>query len=109
MLIIGRLKHRLTLQRYGEAQDPNTGAIIEGWETLGSFNASVEGVSGREFLAANAEQSATTWRITLRYRSDILGSDRLVMGETVFNISAILPDNNRTRLVLMCQSGVNAG
>lgn len=106
---IGRLKHRLILQRYVETQDPNTGAITKGWETVASFHGSVEGVSGREFLAASAEQAATTWRITIRYRRSIMASDRILLGEEAFNIEAILPDNNRRRLVLMCETGVNSG
>ncbi len=106
---ISKLRHRVALQRYVETQDPNTGAIIKGWVDVATFYASVEGVSGREFLSSRSEQAATTWRITIRYRNDIMEADRLLLGNKTFDIQAILPDNKRTRVTLMCESGVTAG
>ncbi|RII82737.1 phage head closure protein [Neopusillimonas maritima] len=92
---IGRLRHRLELQEQQEIQDPNTGAITKEWVALREVWASVEGVNGREFLAASAEQSATTWRITLHYQT-VSPKWRIVWDGVVFNIKAILPNNNRS-------------
>lgn len=58
----GRLRHPLNLQRVEVVQDPATGEVIEDWVTVSREWASIEGVSGREFLAASAEQAETTYR-----------------------------------------------
>lgn len=101
----GKLKHRLTLQKYSYTRDA-AGDVIPVWTDLAQVYAKVEGVQGREFLAANAQQHATTWRIIMRYRNDFDMSDRLVAGGVAYNIKAILPNNDRTQLVLMCESGL---
>lgn len=104
----GRLKHRITLQAYEETRDPDTGAVITTWVDVASVWASVDGVNGREFLASSAEQSGTTWRIIIRFR-DLLPTWRILYNGVYFNIKAILPNNDRNQLVLMCESGVNQG
>lgn len=101
----GKLKHRLTLQKYSYIQD-EVGQPIPQWTDIATVYAKVEGVQGREFLAANSEQHATTWRIIMRYRDDFTMSDRLVRGNVAYNIKAILPNNDRNQLVLMCESGL---
>jgi len=105
---VGRLKHRIKLQEQQETQDPNTGAITKSWVDVASVWASVEGINGREFVAAAAEQAAVTWRITVRYR-DILPTWRIVFDGRYFNIKAILPNNDQTQLTLMCETGANNG
>lgn len=101
----GKLKYRLVLQKYGYEQD-DWGQPITKWTDIATVYAKVEGVQGREFLAANSEQHATTWRIIMRYRDDFDTSDRLVRGNVAYNIKAILPNNDRDQLVLMCESGL---
>lgn len=105
----GEMRHRLSIQEYRYvSQDPVTGEVIYEWVEIGHMWAKVEGIQGREFLAAAAEQAATTWRITVRHFR-IEPSMRLKAGDTLFNVKAILPDNNRQRMVLMCETGVNEG
>lgn len=107
----GRLRHRIALQRVMPPERDEDGYLIPGsggWQNVTLLWGSVEGINGREFIAAAAEQSSTTWRITTRYiRVD--SSMRLKVGDAVFNIKAVLPNNNRTQVVLMCESGVNEG
>lgn len=104
----GQLRHRLALQRYEETQNPNTGAITKAWVNVTLLWAKVEGIQGREFIQSSAEQAATTWRITTRYIR-IEPAMRLKSGDTIFNIKAVLPNNNQFQLVLMCETGVNQG
>ncbi|EIU5573156.1 TPA: phage head closure protein [Pseudomonas aeruginosa] len=99
----GRLRHPLNLQRLELTQDPNTGEITEDWVTVSREWASIEGVNGREFLAASAEQAETTYRITIRFREDLDATWRLVSGTTTYGIEAILPGNQPVWLVLMCR------
>lgn len=105
---VGRLKHRIKLQSYETTRDPNTGAVINAWVDVGQVWASVEGINGREFIQSSAEQAATTWRITVRHR-DVNPAWRIVFEGRYFNIKAILPNNDQSTLVLMCETGVNNG
>ncbi|WP_422667054.1 phage head closure protein [Billgrantia montanilacus] len=45
--------------------------ITEEWAVIAQDWASIVGVSGREFIATSAEQSETTYRVTMRYRPDL--------------------------------------
>lgn len=105
---IGRFKHLIKLQSYEETRDPDTGGVITKWVDVGQVWASIDGIHGREFLAAAAEQASTTWRIVIRYR-DVSPAWRIVHNGVYFNIKAILPNNDKNQLVLMCESGVNQG
>lgn len=100
----GRLRHPLNLQRLELTQDPTTGEMTEGWVTVSREWASIEGVNGREFLSASAEQAETTYRITIRHRNDLDATWRLVSGATTYGIEAILPGNQTVWLVLMCKT-----
>ena len=107
---IGKLKHRITIQNLQfVSQDPVTGDEIYDWVTVAQTWAQIQGISGREFLSANAEQAGTTFKIIIRYMKNLLPAYRIVMGEQIFNISAILPDNNKRMTTIMAEMGVNNG
>uniref|UniRef100_UPI003C7A9607 head-tail adaptor protein n=1 Tax=Stutzerimonas stutzeri TaxID=316 RepID=UPI003C7A9607 len=55
----GRRRHPVEVQAYTSTQDPVTGEMVQSWTTIGTEWASIEGINGREFLAADAQQSAT--------------------------------------------------
>lgn len=106
---IGKLKHRITIQEYQVlGQDILTGDIVSDWVTRYITWACITGVSGKEFLSSNAEQAATTYRITLRWVK-IHPAMRIVFDDEIFNIKAILPDNDRGFLTVMAEKGVNNG
>ncbi len=107
---IGKLKHRITIQNMQfVSQDPVTGEEKYDWVTVAQTWAQIQGISGREFLAASAEQAGTTWRIIMRYIPGLKSSYRILLDDQIFNISAILPDNNKTMITVMAESGVNNG
>jgi SPP1 family predicted phage head-tail adaptor len=62
----GKLRQTIAIERATIEQDPY-GQPIEGWETIGTFAASVEPINGREYFAAQAVQSEVTTRIRMRY------------------------------------------
>lgn len=99
---IGQLRHPVEIQGKTLTQDPYTGEISEGWGVIGQEWASIVGVSGREFIAASAEQSETTYRVTLRYRPDLDASMRLESDGVTYGIKAVLPDNKRRFMTCMC-------
>lgn len=99
----GRLRHPVTLQKLVRTQDPVTGAMRDEWVSQGTTWASIEGVSGREFFAAQAVQAETTYRITMRHRA-IDPTWRLMADGVAYGIEAVLPDNRRSQMVLMCKT-----
>ncbi|MGE8392598.1 phage head closure protein [Pseudomonas sp. BIGb0427] len=67
--------------------------------------ADIESISGSEFMATQAPQSQTVFRIRIRYRDDLVSSWRIWEGAKVYEITAVLPDARRRRIELMCKTG----
>lgn len=108
---IGKLRHRVRLERPGRTQDPNTGEMIDGWELVATVWASVEPLSAREFIAAQAGQSEVTARIVIRHREGIDATMRILHRGRVYNIEGVLadPKSGRHYLTLPVSEGVNDG
>lgn len=102
-----RLRHRITIEAHTITRD-EWGGAIETWTPLHSnVPAEVVPLSGREFVAASAEQAGVTARITVRYLSDITEAMRIVFDGATYNIRAILPDPTaRRHLTIMVETGV---
>lgn len=64
--------------------------------------ASIEDLSGREFVAANATQNSALTRIGIDYIEGIEANMRVVHGSTIYNIEAVLGQDKRS-LMLMCK------
>lgn len=100
---IGQLRHRVAIERLTRVQDPETGRLTESWQAVSHAWCSITGLSGQEIIAAAATQAKTTHRIMLRHRSDLRAADRLNDGSAQYGIVAILPDNKRRYLRVMCE------
>ena len=100
----GKLRHRITLQRPGLSQDPQTGEMVPGWQDVATVWASIEPLSAREFIAAQAVQSDVSVRITMRYRPGITSAMRLLHDGKTYNITGVLADkgSGREYLTLPC-------
>lgn len=107
----GKLRHRITIEKPTNVQDPVTGATTAGWEPVATVWASVDPLSVREFISASATQSAVSARITIRYRPDIMANMRVLHAGGVYNIEGVLADPNTGReyLTLPVSMGVNDG
>lgn len=108
----GKLRHRCIIEKPGgQTQDPDTGAMIEGWEEVGRAWMAIEPLSARAFVAAQAAQSEVTGQLVMRYREAVDSSMRVRKGSTIYNIEGVLPDNRSGReyLTLPYSEGVNDG
>ncbi|MFY3603275.1 phage head closure protein [Achromobacter xylosoxidans] len=86
-------------QRRDQAND-----LIDGWESIGKAWASIRFVSGIAAVKAGAEQEVTKASIRLTYRRNIEMGMRLRHGSDVFEVDAVLPDEDRRRHVdLVCR------
>lgn len=100
----GKLRHRITLQHNLQTQDPQTGAMLDGWADVAQLWARVEPLSVRDFIAAQAAQSLVSHRITLRYRAGLQAGMRVLHGAAVYRVLGVLPDprSGREYLTLPC-------
>lgn len=96
------------IQRPEMTQDATTGEMLTTWVNVAAIWAAIAPASGREFLAAAAEQSEVRGRMTIRYRKDIDSTMRIVYRGMRHNILAVLPDNESgiEHLTLMTSEGV---
>ena len=100
----GRLRHTITIERMTSTQDP-FGQPIEEWVSLGTYPASIEPINGREYFAAQANQSELTTRIRTRYIEGVKPQDRITHDGTVYDIQSVIDTEMRhAELVLMCRS-----
>jgi SPP1 family predicted phage head-tail adaptor len=106
-----KLRHRVTVQSQVHTQDSGTGEDIVTWTNfLADEPAEVVPLSGREFIQSAAMQAAVDTRMTIRWRSGVLATMRVVFDSQNYQIKAVLPDpSNRKWLTLMVERGVNDG
>jgi SPP1 family predicted phage head-tail adaptor len=104
----GELRHRIEVLSLKTSRHSTTGEVLECWKVERKLWARVTPLSGKEFIAAQAEASKVTARIRIRYRTDIDHTMRISHGDKVYNIEAVLPDNESGLewLTLMVSEGV---
>lgn len=105
----GRLRHRVTIQRQTQTQNPLTGELTVTWTNVATVWAAVEPISAREFVVSQEPNARVTARATIRYRDGIDASMRLVHRGRNYNIHGVLEDldSGREYLTLPLSEGVN--
>ena len=99
---IGEMKHRVIVQTPSRNDDGYGGGEIV-WTDAFEAWVSIEPVSGREYYEAMAIQNQITHRIKTRYRSDITPDMRILYGERVYEIEAVIDISARHRfLEILC-------
>jgi SPP1 family predicted phage head-tail adaptor len=105
-LSAGALREPLTFQRRQTQSDGIGGTSLE-WNDLFHTKADVRPLSGREALMGMQREASVTHRIFIRYREDLLPSDRIIMRTKPMQIIAIINVEMRNRwLELQCLEGV---
>lgn len=103
------LNRRITIQAPGTTQD-EAGQPIEGWTDVIAVWANVRYLNGIETVKSDAPVSIAKASIRIRYRVGITAGMRATMGDTVFDIKAVLPDEvSRVYMDLACETGGNNG
>lgn len=95
-------RHRVTIQvsELDQWGDP------AGWSDIATVWARVEALKGEEYFAAAQMQNSVSHRVTMRYRADLTPTHRLVFEGRILDIEAVLPDERKSRLVIMCTEQV---
>ena len=95
---IGKLRHRLTLEREVRADDGGGGAALS-WETVAEVWGSVEATSGKENVEADRISGRASYLITIRNRSDLGPAMRFRRDAEIFEILAVLDKDGRDRFL----------
>lgn len=91
----GRLRHRITILSLATAQDAETGDITESYAPWAQdVPAEFTPLSSRDFIAAQAGQSAIVARVRIRYREGVQPTMRIQFRGVTYDIEGPpLPDN----------------
>jgi len=108
---IGKLRHKVDIQRVRNIQDEETGEIKKCWVHFKSVRASIEPLSVTEFIQSDSTQSQVSVRIGMRYVKGLLPTMRIVHQGTIYNPQGILPDpkSGKRHITIPCSTGVNDG
>ena len=102
----GRLKDRLSIESISASYDV-LGQEVETWTNTATRNCSVEPLNGREYFAAQGENTTNTVRIRFRYEADLLSTkkrlvDNRVSPQVIYDIQSIInPGNENRELICM--------
>lgn len=92
------------LQRLSGNRDERNQPIPNDWVDVAQVWADIRHQNGLEAIKADAHTSIVKASIRIRYRADLDASMRVVYGESIYKIKAVLPDLVGKRYVdLACE------
>ncbi|RXW28971.1 head-tail adaptor protein [Enterobacter cloacae] len=108
---LGKLRHRISIERRTGVQNPSTGAMSYSWQKIADVYAEVTPVSVKEFITSQAANVELIARVKIRYREDIQNQDRITFRGKIYAVEGILPDpdSGLEYLTLPCSEGVKDG
>jgi SPP1 family predicted phage head-tail adaptor len=95
---IGRMRHKVTIQRPAQIPD-NGGGYQDGWAAVATVWAEVTPLRGREFFQAQQTQTEITHKVRIRYRN-VTNDSRLIFDKRVLNIKGTPINVNERNEVL---------
>ena len=106
----GTLRHLVTIEQRSTTPD-TYGEPAQTWTTLQANQpASIEPLSGRELVNAQAIQADVTHRLRMRYVAGVHTKHRIVFGARIFDIKAVRDvDERGIELEMLCTEGASAG
>lgn len=106
---IGSLNRRITIQRLEDGQD-EIGQPVRVWVDVVKVWADVRYLSGIETVRSDVPVSVAKASIRIRRRQGVDATMRVLLGDTVFAIQAVLPnERSREYIDLACETGANDG
>lgn len=104
---IGKLRHRVTIQRDAGAISDTTHEWVESWATLASVYASIEGTGGGESDKPSGRDAVRGMELRIRYRSDVTADMRVIFGTRTLHVTSVEDREGRRRwLWLVCGEDV---
>jgi SPP1 family predicted phage head-tail adaptor len=93
---LGKLLHRISVEQVAESQDTD-GSVIETLSVFVVAQASIELLSGREYIAAQSTQAEVAHRIRLRCLSGITPKMRVNYNPRIFDFLSVININDHNR------------
>lgn len=87
-----RRRNRLVQFKRLTAGQDEIGQPTQVWTNLVEVRGNVRYLNGVETLKAGAETAIAQASIRIAYRTNLTTADRAYLGDTVFQITAVLPD-----------------
>ena len=105
----GQLNQLVTIQQRSSTQNA-LGEKVAGWVDVDTVWAHILKKSGYETIKSELEISAVRASIRVQYHTGIRADMRVVAGDEVYDIRAVLPDSNTRRFTdLICEMGASDG
>ena len=102
---IGKMRHRITIQRQSDEKDRLAG-YQDDWIDIATVWAQISPVSGREFLT-QIRETMVTHKIYCRYRPGVTPRLRIKFKDRIFRIISVLNwDERNEGLTIMCEEHV---
>lgn len=96
----------VTVERATESAD-GYGGFTPSWATQATVHGKIETTGGNEILEGGRLEPNESIVVTCHYRSDLLESDRLVIGSDNFNITRLEDVDRRSRFLrIYAETGV---
>lgn len=97
----GQLDQRVTLQSPASGKDA-IGQPATTWTDVATVWASVAYLSGLSAIKAGADVSQVQTSVRIRYRSGLNAGMRVLHGDVVFDVRAVLPGEKNVFVDLVC-------
>lgn len=105
----GRLNRRVVIQQRLSTEN-ELGEKVSGWSTVTTVWANIMQKSGMETIRNDMQMSVVDSSIRIRYRTDIHAGMRVLDGNTVYDIQAVILDRQNKQFTdLVCQTGASNG
>lgn len=104
MIDPGKMRHRITFQRFTGKQDEFGDPIQaddSNWEDVVTVWAAIDPLKGREFYAAQQSQSEITHNVYCRYRAGLNSAMRIKYRTRKFSIESIIDHEERHQSLLI--------
>lgn len=102
-ILASKIRHRLTLQKPIYSRDEIGGTMIA-WHDVAAIWGSIEPLRGEERFQFQKMQTRQNFKISVRFRADIVPDLRLKKGNRLFLIRSISDIDEQNRmLVLFCE------
>lgn len=99
----GKLNRRVTVKELSDSQDA-AGQPVQTWADVATVWAHIRHLSGVESIKADADTSVVKASVRIRRMAGVDAGMRVYHGSTVYEIKAVLPDEeSRERLDLACE------
>ena len=101
-ILAGRLNKRVILQTLSQSSDGG-GGFTDSWADTATLWAGIEELTGSEGFEAQQTASTLSHRVTIRYRTSVVPTQRLKYGTRILKINAVInPGQLNERLELLC-------